>query len=118
VRALKITLPLVGAIVCGALFVSPGNAGNSFDGAWSVKIVSNPGCTSAYDVSIRIEDGSIKYDSFILRAIGSGNVNVRGRLTAQIGEARVFGRLARLTGAGQWHSPKCTGTWKASRATL
>ena len=117
-RISKATFTVVAAVFCGASLISPANAGNSFDGAWSVRVVSNPGCTDAYSVSIRVEDGSIKYESLLLRAIGSGKVNPKGRLTAQIGQAMVNGKLATRTGAGKWHSPRCTGTWTASRAAV
>jgi hypothetical protein len=118
VTLLKATIALLVASVCGAPFASSVHAGNSFDGAWSVSIVSDPGCDNAYAVSIQIENGSIKYQDMILSMIGSGRVSTQGRLTAQIGEAIVNGKLARLTGAGKWHSPKCTGTWTASRAAI
>jgi hypothetical protein len=118
VTSLK-TLFAASIAVLGATSVaSTGLAATAFDGAWSVRIISDPGCDNEYAVSIRIEDGSIRYESLILQAIGSGSVSSRGRLIAQIGEAKVNGKLARLTGAGKWRSPKCTGTWTASRARI
>jgi hypothetical protein len=118
VTALKIVLPAVLATLCAASTIAPSSATGTFDGAWSVRIVSDPGCDNEYAVSIKIEDGSIKYQNIILQAIGSGSVNSKGRLTAQIGEAIVNGKLAKVSGSGKWHSPKCTGSWTASRARI
>jgi hypothetical protein len=118
VVALKTLLTASLALLGAASVASTGLAATAFDGAWSVRIVSDPGCDNQYAVSIRIEDGSIKYENLILQAIGSGSVSNRGHLTAQIGEAKVAGNLAKLSGGGKWHSPKCTGTWTASKARI
>jgi hypothetical protein len=109
-----VLLPLL-ILATAGVTVSPLVAGN-YDGAWRVSVVSDPGCTDRYDVAVRVEDGTLHYESLIMSAFGSGTVSGSGRLTARIANVRIHGKLAGRTGSGRWNSPDCTGSWTARKA--
>ena len=109
-----VLFPLLVLAVTG-FTLSPTVAGN-YDGAWRVSVVSDPGCTDRYDVAVRVTDGTLRYESLIMSAFGSGTVSGNGRLVARIANVRINGKLGGRTGSGRWHSPDCTGSWTARRA--
>lgn len=102
-------------LAAAALVASPTVAGN-YDGAWRVSVVSDPGCSDRYDVGVRVEDGTLRYESLLMNAFGSGSVSGNGRLTARIANVRINGKLGGRTGSGRWRSPDCTGSWTARKA--
>ena len=95
----------------------------SFDGSWSILIVTQAGdCDRAYRYSVQIESGRIVYD-------GSAGVDLTGRVdrngrvsaTVQRGEqsAAGTGRLSGNRGTGTWKGrtqiSQCSGYWEAER---
>ena len=93
----------------------------SFDGGWSVLIVTEKGtCDRAYRYPIKIENGAVGY-------AGSASFNVTGKVgqngavivTVSRGSnsATGTGRMSATDGAGIWTagSGDCSGTWTAER---
>src|SRR5947209_16371182 len=100
---------------------APASARTSFDGDWSVLIVTQKGtCDRAYRYPVRISNGSVGYagqSSFNV----SGNVGSGGSVTVTVSHgsqsARGSGHLSAAGGSGQWvaGSGECSGTWTAER---
>jgi hypothetical protein len=95
----------------------------SFDGSWSVVIITDNGtCDRAYRYPVRVVNGEIRYEGEAGIAI-SGRVDGAGKLSATIsrGEqsASGTGRLSRTGGAGTWSGKSktsvCSGRWEAER---
>jgi hypothetical protein len=121
-RALRLTGV---AIVAAGWLLGPGAGAKaaSFDGNWSVLIVTQKGdCDPAYRYEVRIDGGRLSYagtGSFTV----SGNVSGGGAVTVSVrrGEqsANGSGRLHGNAGAGSWSgkSPTaaCSGRWEAER---
>ena len=95
----------------------------SFDGTWSVLIVTQKGpCDAGYRYGLSIRNGVVFYE-------GSAPVNVTGRVNANGGvSVRVWagsqsangsGRLAKGSGRGTWSgvssSGRCSGYWTAEQ---
>jgi len=102
---------------------TPAPAQASFDGAWSILIVTESGdCDRAYRYGVQIERGRIIYDGGAGVEL-TGRVDRNGRVTAELrrGEqsASGAGRLSGSRGAGTWRgrSPttQCAGYWEAER---
>ncbi len=98
-------------------------AAASFDGNWSVVIVTESGsCDAAYRYRLRIQNGVVHYN-------GEADVNVSGRVDPS-GAVRVSvsrgqqhaqgtGRLDSNGGSGTWSgastADRCRGRWEAER---
>jgi hypothetical protein len=102
----------------------PAAARTSFDGLWSVQIVTEQGgCDRGYRYPVAIVNGAVRHatnegdPSFII----AGNVTPRGavRVTVRRGDqfAEGSGRLSLSTGGGRWRSQTggCSGYWTAER---
>lgn len=95
----------------------------SFDGNWSVLIVTQTGdCDPAYRYEVRIDGGRLSYagtGDFTVsgNVAGSGAVSVSVRRGAQ--SANGSGRLRGNAGAGSWSGKSttaaCGGRWEAER---
>src|ERR1700756_3435671 len=96
---------------------------SSFDGRWSVVIITDAGtCDRSYRYGLVVSRGRISYegDSGV---IISGGVDHGGRVSVNLryGEsaAQGSGRLSRSDGAGRWHGAssgaRCSGRWVAER---
>ncbi len=94
----------------------------SFDGRWSVLIVTDAGtCDRAYRYALNIIDGRVTYDdpSFSV----SGHVDARGHVSVNVsagGErASGTGELSGDSGRGLWRgyssTSACSGYWEAER---
>jgi len=95
----------------------------SFDGAWSVLIVTDYGsCDRAYRYGVRISNGRV------LNEGGSGvdifgQVSPRGQVSVRVRQgdqqASGTGRLSEASGGGRWSgaspSQQCGGHWVAER---
>jgi hypothetical protein len=95
----------------------------SFDGSWSVLIITDAGtCDRAYRYGIRIAGGQLHYDGGMGVAL-SGQVTPNGNVGVSLSQgdavARGSGRLSRSAGSGRWQgaSPnlRCSGHWQAER---
>lgn len=95
----------------------------SFDGRWSVLVVTRSGaCDQAYRYGVTIVGGVVYYAgggpvSLTGRVSPSGNVTVRVSSGPQY--ALGSGRLSRSTGSGSWRGQgpngSCAGVWSATR---
>jgi hypothetical protein len=111
---------LVGAAALPAL--EPAEAGPSYDGLWSVVIVTKAGqCDAAYRYPVRITNGN-------LGNAGSAPINISGKVAkngavvvnVNAGDKSAIGkgRLAGASGAGSWSgngNGACSGIWEAER---
>jgi hypothetical protein len=93
----------------------------SFDGAWSVLIVTEKGtCDRAYRYPVRISNGSVGYAGQASFDV-SGNVGASGAVTVTVSKgnqrARGSGHLSATGGSGRWvaGSGECSGSWTAER---
>lgn len=123
ILALAAAIPLAAVLLSMSLkTASAATAGKSFDGAWSVLIVTDSGgCDRAYRYALHIAKGRISYDdpSFNI----SGHVDPRGHVNVTVsagGErASGSGQLSGDSGQGRWtgHSStsSCSGHWEAER---
>jgi hypothetical protein len=105
------------ALLMSAATMAPAEAATSFDGTWRVSVSTDsahPRCQER-TVSLRVEDGRVRYDG-LLAGIASGTVAASGEITARIAKVSVAGRLAEDSGSGEWRSKNCVGTWSARRA--
>lgn len=108
-------LGLAGLLAVSGMAVTPAAA--SFDGTWTVNIVTTRGVCEGAGLPILISAGRI--------ASGTSEVGVTGRVaehggitvTVIQGIKRAFGsgKLADTSGAGTWRGGPCSGTWTATR---
>jgi hypothetical protein len=119
IRAVSVAAVLAATAICSA----PHAAAASFDGPWSVVVVTRSGaCDASTRFGILIRGGTVHY-------MGSGAVSVSGRV-APSGQVSVSvsssgqsangsGRLADGRGSGTWRgrgsSGSCSGVWSASQ---
>jgi hypothetical protein len=120
----NVVVILSGAIALSAsLWAAPAAmARRSFDGAWSVLIVTDSGdCDRAYRYALRIANGRISYDDPSFNV--SGRVDPRGHVnvTVSAGSERASGsgQLSGDSGQGNWSgrssTSACSGHWEAER---
>jgi hypothetical protein len=102
---------------------SPSSARSSFDGAWSVVVVTRAGaCTPTLRYPVAIANGIVS-NGGESPAVVTGRVAPTGavRVTVQSGGswASGSGHLSTTTGGGVWRgqgsSGLCQGTWQAER---
>lgn len=101
---------------------APISAGKqSFDGTWSVLIVTERGtCDRAYRYPVRISNGSVGYAGEASFNV-SGTVGPNGSVTVMVSKgnqsARGSGHLSASDGSGRWvaGSGECSGSWTAER---
>jgi hypothetical protein len=103
---------------CAMIILGAAPAAASYDGSWSVSIVTTKGvCDQGMALPIQISSGRI--------ASGHPQVGVSGRVTEGgsivvsviQGIKRAFGsgKLADASGSGTWRGGPCSGTWTAQR---
>jgi hypothetical protein len=101
--------------------LGPAEAVPSYDGLWSVVIITRAGmCDPSYRYPVRISNGHV------LNA-GKSQVHISGRVgkngavivNVSSGDKTAFGtgRLASTTGGGSWSGGNglCSGVWQAER---
>jgi len=106
-----------------ALASAPSASAASFDGNWSVLIVTQRGpCDPAYRYGLTIQNGVVFYQgSAAVNVSGrvSGNGSVSVRVWAGSQSASGSGRLARGSGRGTWRgvgsAGTCSGYWTAEQ---
>jgi hypothetical protein len=109
------------AFLAVASFASNPARAASFDGPWSVTIITQSGsCDAAYNFPLEVQGGRIiSTGSAALsgRVGGGGVVSVSIRNGESGGQAS--GRLAGNSGSGRWSGVigggRCSGRWEASR---
>jgi len=109
------------ALSAAAVFVAafPATAATSYDGLWSVVIVTEKGtCDRSYRYPVRIANASLVNAGDSAVSI-KGSVQGNGSLTVTVsdGSKNVIGsgRLSATVGAGSWSGGDCAGTWEAER---
>jgi hypothetical protein len=122
-RSMKPAMLIALALATSPLWTAPAAiARASFDGRWSVLIVTDAGtCDRAYRYALNIGNGRISYDDPSFNV--SGHVDARGRVNVNVsagGErASGTGELSGDSGRGLWvgHSSTsaCSGHWEAER---
>jgi len=102
-------------------FAAPIASAKSFDGGWSVLIVTEKGsCDRAYRYPVKIENGSVGYAGTASFTV-TGKVGPNGGVVVTVarGErsATGTGRMSGNDGAGTWRaaSGECSGTWTTER---
>jgi hypothetical protein len=119
----NILLTIAALAVATALWTAPAaSARTSFDGAWSVLIVTDAGtCDRAYRYALRIANGRVYYDDPSFNV--SGRVDAGGRVSVSLSagdqQANGSGRLSGTYGNGRWSgrssTSQCSGHWEAER---
>ena len=96
---------------------------SSFDGRWSVVIITDAGtCDRSYRYGLVVSRGRIFYEGDSSVAI-SGGVDPRGHVSVSLSygqsAAQGSGRLSGSDGAGRWQGAssgaRCSGRWLAER---
>lgn len=117
---------LAALAILGAMTVpaspAPISAGKaSFDGRWSVLIVTEKGtCDRAYRYPIKIQNGIVDYAGSASFDV-SGKVAPTGAVVVTVSKAGKSatgtGRMSATDGSGVWTaaSGECSGTWSAER---
>src|SRR5690242_2221187 len=93
----------------------------SYDGLWSVQIVSQAGSCGQGSVTypVRIVRGVV-YNAGTMSGAVSGRVDRRGLVRVSVSsgaqQAHGSGRLSGYRGSGRWASPTngCSGYWRAA----
>jgi hypothetical protein len=105
------------AAVVGA--ATPAGSAPSYDGVWSVVIVTEKGaCDRAYRYPIRIQNGALLAEGSSPATITgkvAGNGSVTVTVSAGSKSATGSGRLSGTAGVGSWKGGECSGTWEAER---
>jgi hypothetical protein len=113
---------LVGSTLALAAAVpafGPAEALPSYDGLWSVVIITNSGsCDRAYRYPVRINNGAVLNDGASLATV-SGKVASNGAVTVVVSgggkTAQGAGRLSGKLGKGSWRGGDCAGVWQAEK---
>ncbi len=101
----------------------PGQATASFDGLWSVLIITEKGtCDRGYRYAVRIKGGRVGHadpanSSFRISGNVVGGGAARVNVTRGSQSASGAGRMSANAGTGRWQSAKgeCSGIWQAER---
>jgi hypothetical protein len=97
-------------------------AANSYDGMWTVTIMTQSGtCPSSLRYGVRVDRGRVLADGQSYQVNGTVAPNGATRVTVseQGQSASGTGRLAGNAGAGRWRTStgQCAGQWTAARRT-
>lgn len=109
----------VAALAASIAIAAPSAAKTSFDGNWSVLIVTEKGdCDRAYRYPVAISDGKLANAGSTPidisgQVAGDGKINVRVSYGSK--NALGIGRLSGTSGTGSWNGGSCAGTWTAER---
>jgi hypothetical protein len=118
----RLLLPAL-ALLAAAAPASARPTQSSFDGRWSVVIITDAGtCDRSYRYGLVVSRGQLSYEGGS-GVIVSGGVDPRGRVTVGLryGEASAqgSGRLSGAAGGGRWQGvssgARCSGRWLAER---
>ena len=114
-----LTILAASAVPAASAPIAAGKA--TFDGNWSVLIVTEKGtCDRAYRYPVRISNGSVGYAGEASFNV-SGRVGANGAVTVTVSRgsqsATGTGRMSSSDGTGRWatSSGECSGSWSAER---
>jgi hypothetical protein len=115
---------LATAFATTAIFAAPAAVrAASFDGSWSVTVVTRSGpCDASYRYGVTIRGGAVYYAGGAPVSV-SGRVSPSGAVSVSVSgggqSAYGSGRLSGNHGGGSWRgqgpSGRCSGVWSASR---
>jgi hypothetical protein len=96
------------------------NAGSSYDGRWSLSIVTTRGACSTYNFPVDIANGQVSFPGLVK---ARGHVSPKGSVSVYVAagdkSAQGSGHLTVGSGSGRWsgHSgtDRCSGTWTVQR---
>ena len=117
----KITRAGVLAFVIIAPTAEIAAAHTSYDGSWSLSIVTQRGACSTYNFPVQIANGQVSVPGLV-RAHARVSTNGGVQVSVAVGDksAAGSGRLSLGSGSGRWSgrsgSERCSGTWTAQRA--
>ena len=99
----------------GALAAAPASAESSYDGLWSVTVVTKSGsCEPTTSSTLTVSDGKVSAGG-----APAGSVGREGLVRVSINGAYANGQLNAKTGSGKWNGASagvpCSGRWEASR---
>jgi hypothetical protein len=124
-RRTLILAGLISLAAAGAGWSAPAafaRTATSFDGNWSVLIVTDAGnCDRAYRYALRISNGLITYPDQTVAVSGhvDGGGRVRVNVSAGGQHANGSGHLSGSSGSGRWSgassTSSCSGHWEAER---
>lgn len=118
----RLLLPAL-ALLAAAAPASARPTQSSFDGRWSVVIITDAGtCDRSYRYGLVVSRGQLSYEGGS-GVIVSGGVDPRGRVTVGLrygdASAQGSGRLSGAAGGGRWQGvssgARCSGRWLAER---
>ncbi|TAK46722.1 MAG: hypothetical protein EPO23_13755 [Xanthobacteraceae bacterium] len=113
----------VAAALAAAPFAAAPVAAASFDGHWSVLIITQRGdCDTAYRYEVNVTGGRVVYageGDFTVNGSVSGSGAVRVSIVRGSQSAQGGGKLQGTAGAGSWSGKSstavCSGRWEASK---
>jgi hypothetical protein len=123
-KRLSVFLFAIAALaIAGEAELGNASANTSFDGAWSVVVMTDRGdCEPANHLRVDIRDGALQYagDSGVSisgQVVSNGQVRVRLENGKKSGTG--YGHLSTSSGAGTWRgqglASSCVGRWSAQR---
>jgi hypothetical protein len=96
-------------------------AATSYDGRWSLSIVTQRGACDTYNFPVTIANGAVSFPGLVKasgRVVAGGAVRVN--VAAGDKSASGSGKLTQASGSGRWTGKsgdaKCSGTWTAQRS--
>ena len=101
--------------------VSAASAATSYDGRWSLSIVTQRGACDTYNFPVNITNGAVTFPGLVRASgrVAKGGA-VRVNVAAGDKSASGFGKLTQGSGSGRWNGKsgdaKCSGTWTAQRS--
>jgi len=109
----------LGLAAVAAVGTLPAASAPSYDGVWSVVIITNSGsCDRAYRYPIRISNGAVLNEGASPATI-NGKVGNNGAVTVSVSgggkTAQGSGRLHGNLGTGSWRGGDCAGVWQAEK---
>ena len=111
------------ALAAGTALAATGAAAQrSFDGNWSVEVVTQKGdCDKAYRYPVTIQNGRVRYggsEGFEASGSVAASGAVQGSISRGNDRASVRGRLSGRSGSGTWTAGgnrTCSGQWFADK---
>jgi hypothetical protein len=109
------------AFVVTAATVGSAAAATSYDGRWSLSIVTQRGACETYNFPVNIANGHVTFPGLNK---ASGHVNAKGGVRVFVSamgkSASGSGTLSQGAGSGRWTgrsgNDRCSGNWTAQRA--
>ncbi|MDB5569411.1 MAG: hypothetical protein JWN93_594 [Hyphomicrobiales bacterium] len=112
------------AAIAAALFaaapLTTAQAGPSYDGKWSVQIITEKGWCDVYRYNIGVAGGRIT-EVGAPGATANGRIDQGGRVNVQLAKGAdvisVTGAVTGASGGGAWTLPNrsCAGRWRAEK---